>query len=399
MTENNKTQAENKKNSATKDKKSAPKQEQVVTTPAVAAEQPKQQAPSQPTSAAPAKQKSGFGLSVLAISMVVALGAGIYHFGMIEKTDVNGKIELLSNQIDTLKSDLQQAHSAHQEVVAAAKQEKDRLEILMTQQDKSLASLQSAVLEMQGRRPNDWLLAEANYLVQLAGRQLWIQKDIATSISLIETADERIAQLNDPSLTPIRQAMANDLQTLKSIQRVDMDGIVLRIASLQNQVDNLVLANALLGEEEKELAPKVVSEEISNWKENLVTSMQDFAAQFITYRKREGSVVPLLTPAQTFYLQENVKAKLAQAINAVYRENPELYLTSLATAKQWVNDFYHLELPETQAFIQTISDLEQLTIKVVYPSELASLDLISEELSQRLSKELANLISKEVNNG
>lgn len=404
MTEKNKNQAENKKHSATKSNPADAKTEANAVTEAKAV-QPNDQATNTPTlpatsmPATPTKSKSGFGLSLVAITMVVALGASVYHFGMIEKTDLNGKIDLLTSQVDTLKSDLQQTNAAHAASLAQAKQEKATLEILMKQQDNSLASLQSAVLEMQGRRPNDWLLAEANYLVQLAGRQLWIQKDIPTSISLLETADERIAQLNDPSLTPVRQAMSNDLQTLKSIERIDTDGIVLRLSSLQNQVDSLVLANALLSEEEQQLTPKVVSDEISNWKENLVTSMQDFAAQFITYRKREGNVVPLLTPAQTFYLQENIKAKLAQAITAVYRENPELYTASLQTAKQWILDFYHLELPETQAFIQTIDQLEQQTIKVVYPTELTSLDLISNELSQRLSKELANLISKEVNNG
>ncbi len=55
---------------------------------------------------------------------------------------------------------------------------------------------------MKGRRPNDWLLAEADYLVKMAGRKLWLEHDTASATILLESADHRIAELNDPSMTP-----------------------------------------------------------------------------------------------------------------------------------------------------------------------------------------------------
>ena len=51
--------------------------------------------------------------------------------------------------------------------------------------------------DVKGRRPNDWLLAEADYLVKLAGRKLFLEHDVESATQLMESADQRIASLND----------------------------------------------------------------------------------------------------------------------------------------------------------------------------------------------------------
>lgn len=101
----------------------------------------------------------------------------------------------------------------------------------MQQQDKSIASLQLAIADIKGRRPNDWLLAEADYLVKMAGRKLWLEHDVVSATRLMENADQRISALNDPSLTPLRRAMADDIATLKAIPLIDRDGLVLKLNS------------------------------------------------------------------------------------------------------------------------------------------------------------------------
>lgn len=243
---------------------------------------------------------------------------------------------------------------------------------------------------MKGRRPNDWLLAEAEYLVNQAGRQLWLERDVLTATTLMETADQRIAELNDPSLTPIRQAMAKDIQQLKAIKRIDVDGIVLRLTSLQQEVDKLPLANAIMPDAQ-EFTPETVSTNVDDWQQNLKASLNDFVGQFITYRKRDGNVIPLLTPAQTFYLQENLKAKLDQAMTAVYRDNGRLYAESLKTATAWAERFYNQDAKITESFIDTLNYLSQQTIDVSYPDALNSQQLVSDMLAERLRRDLAPL--------
>ncbi len=342
-----------------------------------------------PPEAKPAKEekRGGNKLAAVAIILVIALGAGLYYHGHQQSKQYNADMSALASQVDALKSALADSEQQNQAALASAAQ---KTQVLIEQQDKTIASLQSALADVKGRRPNDWLLAEAEYLVNQAGRQLWLVHDVLTATTLMENADQRIAELNDPSMTPIRQAMAKDIMQLKALKRIDRDGLVLRLNSLQQEVDKLPLANAIMPHVE-EVAPETVSSDVSDWEQNLKASMNDFVGKFITYRKREGDVVPLLTPAQTFYLQENLKAKLDQAITAVYRENGRLYSESLSTAKAWAERFYNQDAKSTEAFITTLTHLSEQTISVNYPEILHSQDLISEALSERLRRDLSPL--------
>lgn len=333
------------------------------------------------------KKKSGNKLSVLALVLVVALGGGLYYHGHQQSEQFTTSISALTDEISALKSALTQSEQQSQAAVQKAVQD---TQVLIEQQETTIKSLQSALADVKGRRPNDWLLAEADYLVNQAARKLWLEHDVLTATTLMQNADQRIAELNDPSLTPIRQAMAKDIQQLKAVKRIDRDGIVLRLNSLQQEVDKLPLANVIMPEAE-EVAPQQVSGNVDDWQQNLKTSLGEFVSQFITYRKRDGDVVPLLSPAQTFYLQENLKAKLDQAATSVYRENGRLYAESLKTAKEWAERFYNQESSVTQSFLATLTNLSQQTIEVSYPEVLDSQALVSDLLDERLRRNLAPL--------
>lgn len=331
------------------------------------------------------KKSKSTALSLLSLALIIASGSGFYYYTNQQFTAYNSQISTLTSEIESLKTDLEVNEAESQ---TSIKKNKQDMLVLLTQQDNNITSLQSALGEMTGRRPNDWLIAEAEYLVNLSGRQLWLEHDVVTATILMETADLRLAELNDPTLTPIRKAISQDIQQLKSIRRIDVDGIVLRLNSLQQQVQKLPLVNALLPEAQN-VVPEKVSSDVNDWKQNLKASFNDFINQFITYRKRDGNAVPLLTAPQTFYLEENLKAKLDQAITAVYRENGALYDEALKVAKEWTLRFFDQEDPLTKSFVATLTLLDNQTIEVSYPQALVSQQLISDLLADRLRRDLA----------
>jgi uroporphyrin-3 C-methyltransferase len=246
---------------------------------------------------------------------------------------------------------------------------------------------------MKGRRPNDWLLAEADYLVKLAGRKLFLEHDVDSATQLMESADQRIAALNDPSLTPLRKAMANDITTLKAIPLLDRDGLVLRLTSLQQQVDHLPLANAILPDAPQE-TEQAVSEDINNWQQNLMTSLKDFADNFITFRTRDGNVVPLLSPQQHFYLKENLKAKLETAIKSVYTEQQEIYTVSLTTADQWSKSFFNQSDNRVKTFNQTLEQLAKQQVQVEYPVKLETQKQLADVITERLRRSVSSMTTE-----
>ena len=197
----------------------------------------------------PSEKQGGSKTGAIAIALVIALGAGLYYHGHQQTQTQNGQMAALKQEISQLQSQLQSSlKTSQQETLNQVNSSLQRTETSIEQQDKSITGLQMALAEMKGRRPNDWLLAEADYLVKMAGRKLWLEHDTVSATILLESADHRIAELNDPSLTPIRQAMHTDITALKAVARVDRDGLVLRLTSLQEEIGKLPLANAILPE-------------------------------------------------------------------------------------------------------------------------------------------------------
>ncbi|WP_447470306.1 uroporphyrinogen-III C-methyltransferase [Vibrio harveyi] len=339
--------------------------------------------------------KRGVKLGTVAIVLSLIFGGGLTYKMLEQQSEYQTQIAQLQSQLEQAQSAMKQELSqVKEETIEKATTVTHKAEVVLGQQQKSIESLQLAVADVKGRRPNDWLLAEADYLVKLAGRKLFLEHDVESATQLMESADQRIAALNDPSLVGLRKAMANDITKLRVVPLVDRDGLVLRLTALQQQVDKLPLANALL-QEAAAVEKQQVSEDIANWQDNLMTSLKDFSENFITFRTRDGNVIPLLSPQQHFYLKENIKAKLETAIKAVYQEQGEIYTTSLETADKWAMAFFNQDDNSVKEFNKTLSQLSKQDIQVEYPAKLESQNQLSDVIRERLRREVTTMTGTE----
>ena len=339
--------------------------------------------------------KRGVKLGTVAIVLSLIFGGGLTYKMLEQQSEYQTQIAQLQSQLEQAQSAMKQELSqVKEETIEKATTVTHKAEVVLGQQQKSIESLQLAVADVKGRRPNDWLLAEADYLVKLAGRKLFLEHDVESATQLMESADQRIAALNDPSLVGLRKAMANDITKLRVVPLVDRDGLVLRLTALQQQVDKLPLANALLPEAAA-VEKQQVSEDIANWQDNLMTSLKDFSENFITFRTRDGNVIPLLSPQQHFYLKENIKAKLETAIKAVYQEQGEIYTTSLETADKWAMAFFNQDDNSVKEFNKTLSQLSKQDIQVEYPAKLESQNQLSNVIRERLRREVTTMTGTE----
>lgn len=339
--------------------------------------------------------KRGVKLGTVAIILSLLFGGGLTFQMQQKDAEYQAQINALQAQLAQTQTSVQQDLAATQkEAITKATEITHRAETVLQQQQKSIESLQLAIADVKGRRPNDWLLAEADYLVKLAGRKLFLEHDAVSATKLMESADQRIAALNDPSLVPLRKAMANDITKLKTVPLVDREGLVLRLTSLQQQVDQLPLANALLPEAQQVEAKKV-SGDIYDWQDNLMTSLKDFSENFITFRTRDGNVIPLLSPQQHFYLKENIKAKIETAIKAVYVEQQDIYATALTTADKWSSTFFNQDANNVIEFNKALETLSKQNVQVDYPVKLETQQQLADVIRDRLRREVTTLITEE----
>ncbi|MFD1009476.1 MULTISPECIES: uroporphyrinogen-III C-methyltransferase [Oceanisphaera] len=354
-----------------------------VLTPNTQAKSTTQAQGTEPTSPPPKTAKtSGSGkiLAIIAIIIAIVLAAILYWHGhnqaLVQAEQIGQLQQKMQQQEQQLQSSLQTAESKQAKQLANVASQQDSL-------NEQIEGVSRKVLDLDSKRPNDWMLAEAEYLVRMAGRKLWLEQDVVAAAMMLANADERLAALNDPSLTPTRRALADDIASIKSVKKIDREGLVIKLNSINDQVDKLQLDGVIMARaEEPDFA---VSESVSDWKANLKNSWASFSDDFVTVRRRDGNVEALLSPQQHWYLSENLKGKLLQAQLAVYREQQEIYDSSLEQSKQWLQDYF-ADDSVRQFMLEQLEQLSVQQIKVDYPEQFTAQGSLKQLLDDRLQR-------------
>lgn len=338
-------------------------------------------------------KRSGLIGSAVAILVILAIGGGLYYY-------TNQQASKLSVENQSLKSELtqlQQLQNTYQQrfdnIDSLFNSQKQIIEKLQNERqttDNQIQDLQTRFAAISSADVKSWLLAQADFMVKMAGRKLWNDQDVVTAVSLLKGADSSLAEMNDPSLLEIRRAINEDISSLAALTKIDNDGTILQINQLANQVDNLRLADLERNGSPMDKDDETISGSLSDWKQNLSKSWKSFMDDFITIRRRDTEAVPLLAPNQDIYLRENIRSRLLIASQAVPRHQTEIYQQSLEAVSTWVRAYFDTSDPSTTAFLDTVSELEKQPITLTMPTELKSPVL----LEKRVERQIRNLLTQ-----
>ncbi|HDT6511306.1 TPA: uroporphyrinogen-III C-methyltransferase [Klebsiella aerogenes] len=336
-----------------------------------------------------AGNKTSLALSAIAIAIALAAGIGLYGLNKQQVTRQNETSSELSSQLAALQK---AQDSQKSELEGIIKQQADRLSEAKREQEtltKQLDELQQKVAVISGSDAKTWLLAQADFLVKLAGRKLWSDQDVTTAAALLKSADASLADMNDPSLIGARRAITDDIASLSAVSQVDYDGIILKVNQLANQIDNLRLADNNDDDSPMDSDSDELSSSIGEWRVNLQKSWQNFMDSFITIRRRDETAVPLLAPNQDVYLRENIRSRLLVAAQAVPRHQEETYKQALENVSTWVRAYYDTEDAATRAFLEEVDKLSQQSITMSVPETLQSQSLLEKLMQTRVRNLMA----------
>lgn len=328
-------------------------------------------------------------LGAVAIVIALAIGAGLYLNDKHQAELQAQTNQELSDQLSTLQK---QANSDKQQLAQQLSATEKALETAQSQQAasaKELETLREKMASISGNDVRSWLVAQADYLVKLAGRKLWSDQDVTTAAALLKSADASLADMNDPSVMNVRRALTQDISTLSAISQVDYDGIILKLNQLSNGVDNLRLADNDSDDAPMDSDSGELSSSIREWRQNLVKSWHNFMDDFITIRRRDNTAQPLLAPNQDVYLRENIRSRLLIAAQAVPRHQEEIYKQSLETVSTWVRAWYDTNDASTKAFLAQLDELSQQNINMDLPDSLESQPLLEKLMQTRVRNLMA----------
>ncbi len=239
------------------------------------------------------------------------------------------------------------------------------------------AELRAAVADVHhriGSSGSQWMVAEAEYLIRLAGHRLSLARDAATARAALELADQRLRDTLDPGWNGVREQLARDLARLSALRLPDVEGIAARLTALAEQVPRLPLAGI-----EHAAQPKAAGEgEIQtaagarSWR----TLWADFwggLKDAVRIRRTDQPVQPMPAPGQASLLYQNLELQLETARLAVLRGAPGLYRDSLARATRLLAEFFAAADPDAVALAQALGELAVLDVQPELPDISGSL--------------------------
>ncbi len=343
-------------------------------------------------------------LGLFNLILILSLAAAGYWYWMQQQnqeTQPNPKIIALENAVRVINADLSQLSST---LVATETQNIEQQTLLSELTDTSIQQIKNLddlaqrvnlnalkneglakrIADVSGRRPADWLLAEADYLVKLAGKKLWLEGDVKSAIMLLKSADVRITDLADASLLPIRALLAKDIQTLQQVNQVSTESIALSVSALIAQVDNLPLETLKLPEAEMAETKTELSDDVTDWQANLKSSWNAIVDDFISVEKRSAEITPFISTKQQWLAREQLKFALLNAQQAVLNHQTTLYQQALQQSLDIVITHYQLDNVGVEAYIDSLQQLILIDTSRKLPSQLDAQQPLAEIIEQRI---------------
>ncbi|TPH15677.1 uroporphyrinogen-III C-methyltransferase [Litorilituus lipolyticus] len=349
-----------------------------------------------------AKAKGSNTLSAIALVIAclsIAASAGHYFWQQQQSTQTLSDFKAQNDSViatsehkikQAVTTQLKQALLQQQQAFSAELQQKTAQADKASQQE--IAKLTQEINQLEtrlaNRQPSDWLIHEAEYLIRIAARTMWLEKDTKAAVGLLNDADKRLNELDNPAFLPVRELIHQDIKRLELMPTLQTQEAVLSLMALNKQSSDLPLAGVDLGESLTQEQNFELSDDINDWQENLKKTYQKFLSDFITVRRRTGMVEPLMAPEQQQHLKQNLSLKVQLALWAASQKKTEIYQQTLSDIQLWLNEFFDMQAPINQKFSEALTQLKTHTIHYDYPNNLASLSALTILINEQNSSTL-----------
>ena len=241
---------------------------------------------------------------------------------------------------------LAEAAAASQEERGAQKQLREQVEALqgklgafeskLDDYESQSAALQT-LYENIARSREEATLLEVEQAVTLAGQQLQLAGNVPVAILALQTADGRLARLDQARYLALRKALARDLERLNALPFVDVPGISLRLEQIIASIDKLPLASYGRPSEKAENAAAPVT--LPWWQRTAGELWQELKG-LIRIQRFDREEPELLAPGQDFFLRENLKLRLLNARLALLSRDQATYRSELKVANDSLGRYF-----------------------------------------------------------
>ena len=327
--------------------------------------------------------RGGSGLATVALLLALAalglsgfmwwLGQGQDDASVTEAARLEGDISRVDTGLQSIESRLVGVEREAADATRRADALRSELADLQSRNrdlETRLASV--ATEESAASRADGPILAETEYLLRVAVREVGLTGRPDVAAAALAAADRNLAELDEPRLQPVRRQIADDLNALESAERADTAGIALRLGSLANRVETLPLAGSLAPEGSPFGPVDEGAADASGW-DRMVGKVKAFFSDMFRVRAVEGDIRPTLAPEEAFFLYRNLELDLKSARLAALNEDPTGYREALRAARGNLERYFDKDDPSVHGTLEILGELEGMSVETRYPDISGSL--------------------------
>ena len=238
-----------------------------------------------------------------------------------------------------------------------------------------MSNLESSVSALQGVSAgarDTWLLAEAEYYMQIANAQLQLGNNPHLAMLALGMADERVVQMANPALTDVRRAIADELAALEVLDKPDIEGVSLTLASLSRVVESLPLQSVDQGaaDDDEGVDPEL-SGTARAW-----ASVKGAVSGLVKVTPPDEEARTLLTPDTAQLIRSNLALQLQAARLALLRGEQAIFEQSLDDADALLENYFDTNSAPVDSARQTIAEIRDSMFAATLPDISESLRLI-----------------------
>lgn len=315
-------------------------------------------------------RRPGRGASPMLVALaVIGLLLAAYATWQIER--LQGRFDRLRAQVAELRGARDRVETRLQSLAADLESSRAtwRNELReLREVPAQLAELGQGVEELRARTESPeraWVRAEALYLLELAQRRLELERDVPTAIVAMESADVRLAALNDPALRGVRAALGTEIAALRAVQRPDLADVMSRIGRLEDAVATLPVIGMPVSEVRRAAPPPDESPGVLTraWRR-----LRDAARDLVSLRRIEPATARLITQEEDSLRRQHLQLLLFSARIAAMQPDGAAYSQSLRAAAEWIEQYFDTSKPAVAEALAETATLASVSIDPALPA-------------------------------
>ena len=258
------------------------------------------------------------------------------------------------------------------EAVADAQVKLGVLESRIAESQNQQIALEALYQELSRNR-DEWAYAEIEQSLFIASQQLQLAGNVKGALIALQTADARLQKMERPQLMALRKAINRDIDHLKTAPLVDTVAISVRLDGIITQADTMPLA--METRPPMEPATPAASAEGNAWTRFWRDAWAEMR-QLVRVQQMDRPDVPILAPAQTYFLRENLKLRLIGARLALLSRDSASYKADLRAARDWLGRYYDSGNVNVAHALNVLRGLHDADLNIEVPDIAGTLEAL-----------------------